>query len=259
MFFKKAPLPEISIGITTFEHRFEQYFKPLLAKLRQADPQTEIIVAVNGEHRRPFSEEYRAGIMSFLATMPRVFPVFFPSFRGVAKLWNSIIIHAGEDHVLMLNDDIMIDDDFLADVRKNVNKYKDRTFTINNSWSHYLVSRKEIDELGYFDERLLGIGEEDGDISWRYFQLYGRNILNCKMKGVRNFAEDSVYSYKPVNIDCHSGTKYSQFNREFMFHTKYRADKSGHQGMFDSPHVLQDPGQRQYPNESFYRDNRHNL
>jgi hypothetical protein len=107
--------------------------------------------------------------------------------------------------------------------------------------------------LGYFDERLLGIGEEDGDMTWRYLHRYGREIPNFRLKGFVNYAEETVRTFKPANIQAHSGTKYSLFNREFILNEKYAPGPDGIQGMFDEPVVLKDPGKEQYPNERFYR------
>jgi|WetSurMetagenome_2_1015567.scaffolds.fasta_scaffold00078_39 hypothetical protein len=244
----------VSIGITTFGTRFERYFVPLLAKIKEYAPDNEVIVAINGEHHEPFSEEYRRRILEFTAIHPRVFPIVFPQFRGLSKLWNSIVIHASHDHVLMLNDDIMIHGTgFLEDICSAIRKNHCRTFLINRSWSHFLVNRQELDDLGYFDERLLGIGEEDGDMTWRYIQRYGKPIPSVRMKSFVNYAEETANSYKPINIQTHSGTKYSLFNRRFMFSEKYAPDSGGIQGMFDEPVVLKDPGKEQYPNERFYR------
>lgn len=255
-----APPQHISIGITTFENRFHAYFVPLLNKIREYDTETEIIVAINGEHKQEFSEEYRENILQFLATQEKIFPVMFPRFRGVAKLWNTIIINATHDHILILNDDIDItDQNFLKIIKENIRKNKTKSFTINNSWSHFLLNRDEIDYLGYFDERLLGIGEEDGDIIWRYFQEFRKLIANFSMKCFKNFADESVHSYKPLNIKCHSNTKYSLFNRNFMFKQKYTKDTSGIKGIFDYPVTMKDQGPPQYVNERFYRKNKDKL
>jgi GT2 family glycosyltransferase len=184
----------------------------------------------------------------------------FPQFRGLSKLWNSIAIHASHDYVLLLNDDIMIEDaGFLEHVCSAIRKNHGRTFLINQSWSHFLVSREELDELGYFDERLLGIGEEDGDMTWRYIQRYGIPIATVRMRGFVNYAEETVRSYKPLNIRTHSGTKYSLFNQQFVFSEKYRPDPHGIKGMFGEPFALKDPGKEQYPNERFYRVRRDEL
>jgi predicted glycosyltransferase involved in capsule biosynthesis len=250
----------ISIGITTFEARFERYFVPLLSKIKEVAPDNEVIVAINGEHQQPFGEEYRRRVLESIAMHRRVFPVVFPQFRGLSKLWNSIVIHASQDYVLMLNDDIMITaKGFLEDICSAIRKNKGRTFLINRSWSHFLVSRQELDDLGYFDERLLGIGEEDGDMTWRYIHRYGNQITNVRMKGFVNYAEETVNSYKPINIQTHSGTKYSLFNRRFMSSEKYAPDPGGIRGMFSKPVVLKNPGKEQYPNERFYWERRNEL
>ena len=250
---------DISIGITTFEHRFDRYFIPLLERIREFAG-NEVVVAVNGEHEREFGEEYRRRVLECVAGHRNVYPVVFPRFRGLSKLWNTVIVHATGDHVLMLNDDIMIRKPrFLEEVCDALRRNGGRTFVINRSWSHFVVSREEIDELGYFDERLLGIGEEDGDITWRYQRRYGREIPSVSVKGFENFAEETVRSYKPVNIQTHSGTKYSLFNRKFMFAEKYEANPDGWKGMFDEPLALKDEGKDQYPNERFYRSRKKEL
>lgn len=253
------PKTKITIGITTFEHRFEQYFMPLLTKIREYDENTEIVVAINGEHNKEFNEKYRTQILRYLSNQKKVFPVMFPHFRGVSKLWNTIIVHATHDYILMLNDDIIITSEtFLQNIKNLILQNQGRTFTINESWSHFLVSREEIDYLGYFDERLLGIGEEDGDISWRYLHEYRRAIKSFKLKEFKNFAEDSVYNYKPTNVRSHSGTKYSQFNRD-LIQNKYQYNQYGLPGMFGKPITMVNPGPEQYANEKFYRNNKNKL
>lgn len=247
------PPGEISIGITTFEHRFDRYFVPLLDRIREYAG-NEIVVAVNGEHKREFGEEYRARVLEYLARRPNVYPVVFPRFRGLSKLWNSIIVHATGEHILMLNDDVMIETPgFLDDVCRALRRNGGRTFLVNRSWSHFVASRAEIDELGYFDERLLGIGEEDGDMTWRYLHRHGREIPSFQLRGFVNYAEETVRTFTPANIQTHSGTKYSLFNRRFLFQEKYAPGPDGIKGMFDEPVVMKDPGKEQYPNERFYR------
>lgn len=251
--------PMLSIGITTFVHRFEDYFIPLIAKIREFDQETEIVVAINGEHQQLFDEEFRRKILHFLADHPRVFPILFTEFRGVSKLWNTIITHASHEFILMLGDDIMITDpNFLTTIKQHIIQNQGKSFTINKSFAHFVLSRKEIDHLGYFDERLLGIGEEDGDITWRYYQEFRQEIANFKIKSFKNFSDHSVQTYKPTNLQCHSGTKYSLFNRNLM-ERKYQPDPQGFCGMFEHPVRLVDPGLAQYPNERFYRENRDKL
>jgi len=250
---RDASLNDISIGITTFEDRFDDYFVRLLSRIREFDSNTEVIVVINGEHNKVFGEDYRKRILEFLSTQRNVYPVIFPTFRGVSKLWNTIVIHASHDHILILNDDIMIEKrDAIAKVKMRLRSNGGRTFTINNSWSHFVISRKEIEELGYFDERLLGIGEEDGDLSWRYLEKYGRPIDNHKVNEFLNYS-NRTSEYRPCNIRCIGDSKYTLFNREFMFKQKYVRDENGVKAMFDYPVSMKDSGPIQYANEEFYR------
>lgn len=243
----------ISIGITTFGNRFDQYFVPLLSNLKSYVPENEVIIAINGEHKEEFNENYRNLVLKFISRHKKVYPIIFPQFRGLAKLWNSIIINATGDYILLLNDDIMINDPFFMDsIYSAIKRNKGRSFLINKSWSHFLINRTEIDELGYFDERLLGIGEEDGDMTWRYISHFGREMASFKMKCFINYAEETVNTYKPTNVLCCPGSKYSLFNREFMFGHKYHPDSTGIKGMFDEPVIMKDSGKEQYPNERFY-------
>src|SRR6266498_1561549 len=126
------PRPEnLSIGITTFEHRFDRYFVPLLDRIREFAG-NEVVVAINGEHEREFGEEYRRRVLECIALHRNVYPVVFPRFRGLSKLWNSIIVHATGDPILMLNDDIMIRNPrFLEDVCAALRRNGGRTFVIN--------------------------------------------------------------------------------------------------------------------------------
>ncbi len=248
-------LDNISIGITTFERRFKTYFDPLLRRIREFEGDAEIIVAINGEHDQSFGEEYRASILQSIAGIKNVYPIMFPRFRGLAKLWNTIIIHASNDHILILNDDVMINDkNFITDIKKAAEKNSGKSFVINESWSHFFINKAEIDELGYFDERLLGIGEEDGDLCWRYINLYGRPIANFKISGFRNFAQDTI-SEAPLNIVSRPNMKYSEFNRNFIM-KKYGPHESGIRGIFDRPVKMLDSGEKQYPNEKFFLQNK---
>jgi hypothetical protein len=258
--FRKQENPfHISIGIATFEKRFDDYFVPLLKKIRAFDGDSEIVVAVNGEHQRAFGEAYRRRILEFMATQKKTFPIFFPVFRSLSKLWNTILIHASGEFVLMLNDDTLINDGkFMRKIESILKKNDGRSFLINRSWSHFVARKEEIADLGYFDERLLGIGEEDGDMTWRYIRKYGAPMASHTIKGFKNYAEDTM-AQQPENIKCHSKSKYSLFNRRFVHEKKYAASPQGIKGMFDETMEMKDEGPDQYPNERFYREHSNEL
>ena len=254
--FRKKESPfQISIGIATFEKRFEDYFVPLMTKIRSFEIDAEIVVAVNGEHKREFGENYRRRMLEFLSTHQKTFPIFFPAFRSLSKLWNTILIHASNEIVLMLNDDTLITDGkFMKKISSILKKNGNRSFLINRSWSHFVARKEEIANLGYFDERLLGIGEEDGDMTWRYIRKHGAPMASHTIRGFKNYAEDTMAQH-PENIACHSNSKYSLFNRRFVHEKKYAPSAQGIKGMFDVPMEIKDEGPEQYPSERFYREN----
>jgi hypothetical protein len=240
----------LTIGITTFEYRFEKYFVPLMQSLKMCGH--EVLVAVNGEHKQPFNEPYRHKVLCLLADCPTVYPIFFPTFRGLSKLWNTLVIHASNEKVLLLNDDVMVEPQALANVDA-----LDETTIINNSFSHWLVTKQELDAVGYFDERLLGIGEEDGDFMHRYIRAFNREMPRAQIHGIHNFSAQNN-DYRPTNIRNRPGMRYSQFNREMVYEQKYR--RGGYvRGMFDTVMEEVSPCERQYPYERFFIDNRGKL
>lgn len=77
-----------SIAIVTYNQRFGKFFVPLLRQIREHFD-GEIIVGINGNHGQKFDEEYRVKMLQLLAKYEGVFPIFFPTFRGLPKIWNS--------------------------------------------------------------------------------------------------------------------------------------------------------------------------
>ena len=125
------------------------------------------------------------------------------------------------DRILMLNDDLMIDPYFRFDFERNLNKKND-FFVINNSWSHFLISKEVVKNVGWFEERLLGIGWEDGDFMLRMVE---NNITPTSLKclGIKNFvapATNAGFS----SISNFIG-KYSEINKNF-FHEKWHFNHS---------------------------------
>ena len=56
-----------TIGITTFEYRFEKYFKPLLNQIKKHLPDVEVIVYINGQYGKDFNNDYRKNILNFIS------------------------------------------------------------------------------------------------------------------------------------------------------------------------------------------------
>ena len=250
---------KLSLVITTFEYRFDKYLVPLIKSLAAQNVDgVEIVVTVNGENGVPMNKEYRSNILRFCSEYPNVYPVMFPMFRGLSKLWNTGIVHTSGEYVCLLNDDISVPPDFIQKTIALIDSVQS-SFLINSSYSHFVVKREEIDALGYFDERLLGIGEEDGDFAWRYISMFNKQVPWYPIDGINNYV-DGLHDYKPTNIRTHSGLKYSLFNRAFIYEYKYeKGVETDVRGFFDYPMTCKLPVASQYPYEKFYIKNKKQL
>jgi hypothetical protein len=111
-------------------------------------------------------------------------------------MWNRGILNASNERVLVLNDDLTIHPNsakpatgFFADLEQSLTQYLG-SFKVNGSFSHYVINRTELIEVGFFDERLLGLGEEDGDFCWRYHERYDYEIRSITIPGIANVQSD---------------------------------------------------------------------
>ena len=245
-------MKDYTIGITTFSKRID-FVSPLIKQIRSYTD-SNIILAINGDYKEEFKEDYRKKILKLCLSYDRVYPIFFIEQRSLSKMWNTILIHSETDYCLILNDDIKINSN---DIFRKIIGLQDDDVTIttfNNSYSHFICDKKIIDELGYFDERLLGFGEEDGDIKYRYVEKFKEIPKNINVNGLVNI----VSPIRDENIKRGVG-KYSKFNRDFV-REKYTQD--------DRADVYLWRGKKwrkniedyvQYPYEKFYQENKDNL
>lgn len=245
------------IGITTFSLRYN-FVENLVNKIRELGVINNIFICINGEKDSEFSEEYRKKMLTLSLNNNNVFPIFFVETRGLSKMWNTLIVHSSKDDMLILNDDLILTTDNMFEETSNhieSNEYNGLS-KLNGSFSHFVINRKLIDELGYFDERLLGFGEEDGDITYRMIAKKGKDILNIYANGIHNVVSDVRHDFIKPGIG-----KYSLFNREFVFKEKYKCgnSNSGISGMFgvDCDPILDDI--KQYPYEEFFMKNKNRL
>jgi glycosyltransferase involved in cell wall biosynthesis len=243
-----------SICITTFSKRFS-YIETLISQIRKFSNQ-DILISINGDYKKDFDNLYREKILNLCLKYENIYPIFFPEQRGLSKLWNTLIIHSKYDWCLMLNDDIEIESDDIF-IKANYLTDTPDLIRINGSFSHFFVHKVCIDEIGYFDERLLGFGEEDGDIFFRYIEKYNRWIQDFWIGGVKNL----VIDVRDENIRG-SNSKYSAFNSDFCFvinDCKYKSDPNGIQGCFGYPKIKFLEDLPNYSYEKFFKENKNNL
>ncbi len=246
-----------SVGIVTYVKRYEKYFKPLIKQIKFLKPDIEIIVCINGEHQKGFNEEYRSEILRFLSNYNNIYPSFYPNFRSLSKLWNTCLINSTNKSVLLLNDDLSIESrNFFGLLEKTISQNGDDSFKLNGSWSHAYLNREQVSEVGWFDERYLGVGEEDGDFEWRWHRKFDTPFKTYYVPGIVNHVEheDCLENIEKIN------NKYSKFNHSFAFDKKYKEDPDGNDfGIMGRKLFCVSETLPQHLSEKFYWENRHLL
>lgn len=253
-----------TIGITTFEYRFEKYFKPLLNQIKKHLPDVEVIVYINGQYGKDFNNDYRKDILNFISNHNNVFPIISPHFKGLSKMWNSIIVQSSNDNIFIFNDDIWLEDQFFLQIGEIFNLTKS-SFRLNGSFSHFCVNRKEVFDVGFFDERLIGLGEEDGDWIFRWEKHFQRNITTLQTPFVKSFynikddrnsegmEKDTTWGkYTPWNARWIFANKYDPDNTELAMSQGFPADGRG--GMYGKPVAIREGSIELdfYPAEKFF-------
>jgi hypothetical protein len=245
------------IGITTFSLRFN-FVETLVKKIRDLGVENNIYLCINGEKDSSFNEDYRKNILSLCLTQPNVFPIFFVETRGLSKMWNTLIIHSTKENTLILNDDIdLVNENMFDVVSEHIESSEYYGLSkINDTFSYFVINKILIDELGYFDERLIGFGEEDGDITYRMISKKGKDVYRLYVQGVYNIVSDIRHEHIKSGVG-----KYSWFNRDFTFNKKYNCQNaiSGISGMFGMvcDQILTD--EKLYPYEKFFKENKEKL
>lgn len=241
------------IGITTFKERFRSHFIPLMKDLSGMN----VIVAVNASNGKGLDNDYRRDMLKFLADHDNASPIFYQEMRGLAKMWNDLVVHSPTSHVLILNDDLRVSNaKALMDRVYQISTTHANMFTLNGSWSHFVTSRKTMMELNWFDERLLGFGEEDGDMMYRHIETYGFMPPSFDCPHIHNVSSDVRDNGVKPGV-----AKYSLFNRAFAgfcehdiptLPKKYSPDRNGIQAMFNVPMKAHIENKTQYPYEEFF-------
>lgn len=219
-----------AIIVTTFAERFYSDCLPLLSSLRQSGVAEPIYLVINGDAEQAHNGVLRSDFLAQVAKFPDVNPICFGSQRGVAAMWNAGIRYSDAETFLVLNDDLVVN---VATARETVTQLFDALtreglVTVSHSFGHFGVTRACVKAIGWFDERFLGFGEEDGDFIWRYQSHFGKPQGNIDSFGLIN--ESSRVGYDFV---VSGPGKYSLFNREYL-KVKYEFGRGDVAGPFGS-------------------------
>jgi hypothetical protein len=246
---------DITISIVTFRQR-AHLIKKLIEQVRSSVPDSvDILLAVNGNNEELMPEEYRQEMLDLCKQYVNVYPIFCAEFKGLSKLWNTLVIFSRTEYNFIICDDVVYDNPNTLDIIKNYIQQTGSTFfTINNQYSHFVLTKTQLHQLGYFDERFIGHGEEDGDMVHRYIEAYGHRMADIQIPGLYNLA---AYELRNDKMENHTLNK-PRFNREFQM-LKYKEAPNGIYGMSPVPLVKVMDDYQQYPHELFVLNNKHNI
>lgn len=247
----------MSICLVTFKER-KELISTLVPRIKEIIPnEVDILLAINGNFEELMPDDYRKDMLELSKKYTNLYPIVCPDFMSLSKLWNTLVLFSKTEYNLILTDDLVIDN---SNIYKIVSDYientKEQFFTINNGFSHFVLTKSFLHQIGYFDERLLAHGEEDGDLIHRYIKMFGKPAPSLTINGFYNSA---AYHLKMKNTENHIDNK-PTVNREIA-KIKYKDDPNGICGMNPTPisstGVFED--YQQYPYETFVRNNRFNI
>jgi hypothetical protein len=166
---------------------------------------------INGYYNEEAQKKYIKEISVFLNSYPNIKYTVHYQPQGLSALWNKLIIHSSNHHVFIFNDDITISP-FLRDVLFAMKK--DTVTLLNNSWCHFLITKKTVKEVGWFDERLKGVGNEDQDYDFRLIakSLSPQVFYLSQIKNIVEQTKDFSYGKNMAVIN----NKYTAGNWDFI-------------------------------------------
>jgi hypothetical protein len=241
-----------AILITTFEKRQFTSAIPLVESIRNAGIDLPIAVFVNGNLNGNHDVEKRANLLVNLGSIPNVSVICSNVMTGISRNWNLGIQLLGADYVLCLSDDLEIGTGVKRDFDSAFSIAEKEDLVLMGSFASFIISARCIEKVGWFDERFLGFGEEDGDYVYRFIEEYKREPKNYYTSAVRHL------NLQSRGDEVSNAGKYSLFNFAFR-NIKYKKSSTGIVGMFDHPLTKIIDDYNLHPMENFRRKNAHLL
>lgn len=246
----ESPTPEcdFSIVITTFEDRQMQSCLPLIKSLRQNGVGNPLVVVLNGVYGRKVDPSLRADFVKEANAFQDVSFVMSRSMIPLARCWNLGIQMSNSSVCVVLNDDLAVNGrGLLSDLERLAETASECGLALGNgSFSHFALSKDCLSSIGWFDERYLGIGEEDGDYAWRFEDHFGVPPQTSALSSIRNLDD-------PSRGEFITGIgKYSLANRVFM-QMKFELHSGTVKGMFDDVSIRRLSEIDPYPHWRFHQ------
>ena len=159
---RASPPGGVTLGIITFKDRYDSCLKELLQKMVILFPHDQIIVIANGHYRKKEQEAYIRKLNDFCGRYSNVMVESYVDPVGLSFLWNNVIRKAVSDQIFIFNDDIKLKYGFRKFILRKELMEAPVTI-INRSMSHFKISAKVPEQVGFFDEGFREIGGEDDD------------------------------------------------------------------------------------------------
>jgi len=165
-----GPWPlNVTITITTFLPRLA-WFKEMFLVTNDIFPSETKIVSIDGwDWDRHAQNKYHEEITAFLDNrrFANTIPLMYPRTTSLASRWNDAIRRSRPcaDNYFIMNDDVTLDPAFRRELASAIDE---NNLACNfGCFNYFMLSGRCVDTIGYFDEGLCGIGEEDGDYEIR--------------------------------------------------------------------------------------------
>jgi hypothetical protein len=213
----RRPLGDrFTIAITTFETRYDTYFRPLFQSLCRSFPEVPILVAVNGHSDAATHGHYLDRLRTELAggQPPHRQFLLHEQVVGLCQLWNELLQASPTATTLVLNDDLCIDP-WLRRWAEGMAWEGVNLTLLNNTWSHFAIGRNCWETIGAFDQSFSGIGFEDMDYTARA-SLAGIPIANVPCPYLHH-ANDQPANTSFDGQSARVWGKYTSANQESFF------------------------------------------
>ena len=249
-----------SIVLSSFFLNFESSIKPIIKYLSDIKLNNEVYLTVNFGYKEFDKGDLRRNLIEFLIPYDNIFVSINLNFTGLSKLWNRAISNCSHDWVLVINDNITIKgslEDFFEKINLIIKKKKYDLILFNDSFSCFLINKNVFEKIGFFDERLIGIGEVDIDFLFKYHKQYHTSIKSFPFNELRllKINEYDFMDEKEISTILEKNSNpYSGYNSGFLKEKYIKSDK-GIFGPFSEKYIIKDEEYNHYPYESFHRKN----
>ena len=201
---------EVTFVLISYHGRFE-HFKKIISQLDKFYPEVKKIIFLNGRDDNPSEQEkFLNEAREFLSKFGNLTLFTNDKFTCQSKLWNQGMITSTTNKVIILNDSVTILGPLL-----NKKLLNNEFVKINNSYSNYLISKKTIAKIGWFDENFIaGASLTDGDIETRLV-IEGIELKSIRSPFIYWKKFENKVTWNP-NLGGVQDKKTSHYNNEYF-------------------------------------------